>query len=287
MDATQGIASRTALWTVLALVAFAANSVLCRQALAGHHIDALSFAVVRIASGALALVLLARAGSGGGIRGAGDWTSTGALLLYVIPFSLAYLRVDAGTGALLLFGAVQVTMVLAGLAGGERPRPLEWLGLALAIAGLVYLVSPGLSAPPLGAAALMLASGVGWGWYSLRGRGVRQPLRVTAGNFVRCTPLVCAAWAAGLLYARPYASGRGLVLAVLSGAAASGVGYALWYAALPRLGAVRAATLQLSVPVLAAGGGVLFLGEAVSSRLALAASAILGGVGLALVAKRG
>jgi drug/metabolite transporter (DMT)-like permease len=235
---------------------------------------------VRIAAGALALraLLAPRAAR---VRGAGSWGSALALFGYAAAFSYAYLRIGAGTGALLLFGSVQATMLLAGLLGGERLSPRAALGLALALLGLVLLVLPGLTAPDPVGAALMAGAGVAWGVYSLRGRGASQPLLETAGNFARSVPL------AGLLLlpALPsaHATPAGLGLAALSGALASGVGYSFWYAALPSLGALRAAVVQLSVPVLTAAGAALLLGEPLTARLVVCSAVILGGVALALL----
>lgn len=262
----------------LALVGFAANSLLCRAALGAHLIDAASFTAIRIAAGALVLMLLAK-----GER-AGNWRSAAALFAYAAAFSFAYLRLVTATGALILFATVQATMISVGVARGERPRWLEWLGFAVAIAGLVVLVLPGLQSPdPLGA-ALMALAGASWGIYSLRGRGATKPLAVTADNFLRAVPM-----AALLLLAIPFTGGhvepRGALLAAGSGAIASGVGYTLWYAALPKLTATRAAIVQLSVPVLAAGAGTLVLHEVVTARLAIATALIVGGIALALVAK--
>lgn len=276
-------ATRTASLTVAALVAFAANSILCRMALLGHLIDPASFTAIRLASGAATLSLVV----GWRVRGlpprAGQWRSAAALFAYAIAFSLAYVSLDAGTGALILFGSVQLTMILAGLRAGERPRATEWIGLGLALGGLVILVRPGLSAPaPLGA-GLMALAGMAWGVYSLRGRGSTAPLQNTAGNFVLTVP------AAALVMLVAGSTGswtsRGVLLAVASGALASGAGYAVWYAALPALTATRAALVQLSVPVLAAAGGVLLLGEALPLRLPIAATLVLGGVALAVTTR--
>ncbi|MEZ5980566.1 MAG: DMT family transporter [Planctomycetota bacterium] len=274
---------RTALSTVLALLAFAGNSLLCREALRSGSIDAASFTAIRIASGAAALCLLA---ARRGPRRASSTTSALALVGYAVPFSFAYLRLSAGTGALILFAAVQAVMIGAGLARGERPSAVGWFGIALAFGGLVWLALPGATAPDPAGGALMAAAGAAWGVYSLRGRargpgtGV-DPLAATAGNFARAVPLVvailCAAWLAGSVTVEP----RGALLAATSGALTSGVGYAIWYAALRGLTATRAAVVQLLVPVIAALGGVALLGEAFSSRLAVAGVAILVGVLLA------
>jgi drug/metabolite transporter (DMT)-like permease len=218
-------------------------------------------------------------------RGAGSWASAAALFGYAAAFSFAYLRLVTATGALILFATVQATMIGWGVARGERPRWLEWVGIAIAIGGVVVLVLPGLAAPdPLGA-ALMAAAGVSWGIYSLRGRGAASPLAVTADNFLRALPM-----AAVLLLAIPIAGGhvtsRGIVLAIASGAIASGIGYSLWYAALPSLAAIRAAIIQLSVPILAAAAGAIVLAEQVTTRLAIATLLVIGGIALALVAKQ-
>lgn len=269
--------------TALAMTAFAGNSLLCRQALARTTIDPATFTTVRIASGALALALLARA-RGGSPVAAGSWGSALALFAYAAGFSFAYASLPASTGALLLFGAVQLTMIGQGLRAGERLRPVQLAGLAAAFAGLVGLLAPGLSAPPPGGAALMIGAGVAWGVYSLRGRGAGAPLLVTSGNFARAVPLALATSVA--FAARASADPMGLVLAALSGALASGVGYAIWYSALPGLDATRAATVQLSVPVLASLGAVAFLGERVTLRLAIASVAILGGIALVILERR-
>jgi len=275
-------AARTAFLTLVALTAFAANSILCRLALGAGAIDAASYATVRLASGAVILALLVSARRSGGSRG--DWSSAAALFVYAVPFSFAYRTLSAGTGALVLFAAVQATMISAGVARGERPRAIGWLGVVLALAGLAWLVRPGLAAPSPEGAGLMAIAGISWGVYSLRGRRSATPLADTAGNFARAALLSAAASAAALGSA--HASARGILLAALSGSLASGAGYAVWYAALPRLAATTAAAVQLAVPVLAAAGGVGLLGERVTLRLVLASAAILGGIALA-VAGRG
>lgn len=287
-DASVGEA-RAPLWrvaalTLLAMVAFAANSLLCRMALGPQTVDAASFTTVRLVSGALTLwiiVLLTRKAGNGTLRG--DWPSAAMLFTYAVTFSFAYLTLTTGTGALILFGSVQVTMWVVALWRGERPHPLAWVGLVAAFSGLVYLVSPGITAPSPGGAALMGLAGVAWGVYSLRGRGSADPLADTAGNFLRSVPLTLVL--SLLLLNRFAGSGEGLLWAVLSGALASGVGYTIWYAALPHLTATRAATVQLSVPVIAAAAGTLVLAETVSMRLVIASVLILGGIGLALFAK--
>jgi drug/metabolite transporter (DMT)-like permease len=267
----------------VALLCFAANSVLARLALGSGHIDPASFTAIRLASGALVLGLLLRSRGGAGVASPGRWSGAALLFLYAAPFSFAYVSLPTGTGALLLFGAVQLTMIGAGLVSGERPRPREWVGLVVALGGLVYLNLPGLGAPSLHGALLMLLAGAAWGFYSLRGRGAGPPLARTAESFLLATPMGLALAAAGLPHA--HLSAAGVWCAVASGAVASGGGYAVWYAVLPRLSATRAGTLQLAVPVLAALAGTALLAERVSLRLVASAFAILGGVGLALSAK--
>jgi drug/metabolite transporter (DMT)-like permease len=270
--------------TALAMIAFASNSLLCRLALKHTSIDAASFTLIRIVSGALCLgiiVLISRRP----LRHAGNWPSALALFGYAALFSFAYLHLTAGTGALLLFGAVQTTMIIWALKKGERLRVTQIAGLLLALSGLVALVFPGLSAPPLGAAALMLGAGIAWGVYSLRGKGGGgDPLRATAGNFLRAVPMAVLVSLVMLRSANP--DRLGIAHAVLSGAIASGVGYAIWYTALPALKASGAATVQLSVPVLAAAGGIVFLGEPITLRFAIASIAVLGGIALVILERR-
>lgn len=266
--------------TAVAMLAFAANSLLCRLALQQRGIDPASFGSVRLVSGAITLAAIVRLRSPRSAPARADWRAAGMLFAYVAFFSFAYLALPAGTGALILFGAVQLTMFGAGLRAGERFSPVAWGGLALAAAGLVYLVAPGVAAPPLFGAVLMAGAGVAWGLYSLRGRGVADPLAATAGNFARAVP-----WAlvlSLLFVADAHADVAGVCLAVASGALTSGIGYAIWYAALPRISAMRAATVQLSVPLIAAVGGVVFLSEAITPRLAAASVAIVGGIALVL-----
>jgi drug/metabolite transporter (DMT)-like permease len=260
------------------------NSILCRLALGGGAIDAASFSGIRLASGAALLLLISMALKGGAPRARrGHWISASLLFLYAIAFSLAYLGLSAGTGALLLFGTVQATMLIAALRSGERPHALVWCGLCLALAGIFYLVLPGLTAPPLLRSTLMVVAGVSWGLYSLRGRNAGDPLLETTCNFIYSLPL--AVLAVILLSGGLHASAWGILLAVLSGALASGLGYVIWYEALKGLTATRAATVQLAVPLLAAAGGALLLQEGLTTRLLVSAVLILGGVGAALAGR--
>jgi drug/metabolite transporter (DMT)-like permease len=280
---------RTFILTLGALVAFASNSLLCRLALGGHRIDAGAFTAIRLASGAVVLALLAwpehirqrnSALPAAHVMRAG-WRSGFLLFAYAIAFSLAYVTLTAATGALVLFTAVQATIVIGAIVGGERPRVAEWCGLALATTGLAYLTLPGLSAPPLAGCALMFLAGVAWGLYTLRGRGSPAPLGDTARNFMCTLPLVAVTALA--MRTRMHVSAAGIAYAVLSGALASGLGYVAWYAALRRLTAARAATAQLAVPVIAALGAALFLSEHLDARFVVSAALILGGIALALL----
>ena len=262
--------------TGLALLAFAGNSLLCRQALGPLRMDPADFTAIRLLSGAALLLALC----GRRAWPAGHWPGAIALLAYAALFSWAYVRLDAGTGALLLFGAVQVTMIGAGIARGERLGSAQWAGIALAFGGLAWLLAPGLQAPRLGGALPMAGAGVAWGAYSLLGARGGDPVAATAGHFLRAAPL-------GLLLAvlaREGAAppGAGVLCAVASGALASGLGYAVWYTVLPSLRASAAATVQLAVPVAAAVGGVLWLGELPGARLLLAGALVLGGIALVL-----
>lgn len=275
--------ARTLMLTAIALLAFAANSLLCRLALQQAQIDPASFGSVRLVAGALMLWVIVHLRSGPRAAARTDWWAATMLWVYVTCFSFAYVSLAAGTGALILFGAVQLTMFGVGLWSGERFASAAWAGLALAVAGLVVLVAPGVSAPaPLGA-CLMAVAGVAWGVYSLRGRGAGEPVAATAGNFLRAVPMTLALSA--VFAGSAQANAGGLLLAIASGAISSGLGYVVWYAALPRLNALRAATVQLAVPPLAAAGGVLVLAEALSLRLVLASAAILGGIALVLLSR--
>jgi len=274
--------TRTIALTVLAMIAFAGNSLLCRAALKHTSIDAASFTAIRLVSGAVMLWLLVR------MRrtppgGKGNWLSAVALFIYAAGFSFAYVSLPAATGALLLFGAVQATMIGHGIWAGERLRRLQLVGLVLAFGGIVGLLLPGLSAPPLYGSILMLGAGVAWGVYSLRGKGAGDPASITAGNFLRAAPISIILSA--LMLNGASWDIAGFWYAASSGALASGIGYAIWYTVLPALKATSAATVQLSVPVIAALGGIMLLGEPLSPRLVLASLAILGGIALVILEK--
>jgi len=281
MKSEAGVAaSNTIIFTGMALTGFAANSILSRMALGHHSIDAASFTFIRLLSGAMMLILISAFLRKKSSPGGGDWFASIMLFLYAITFSFAYTSLDTGSGALILFGSVQLTMILAALRLGEVPRPVDWIGLSLALGGLAYLVYPGLRAPSMSGSILMAISGVAWGCYSLRGRGSQNPLAETTVNFSRALPfalLVC------LISIRDIEiTGGGIMLATLSGAIASALGYVIWYAALRGLTATRAALVQLCVPLLAAAGGAVLLLEAVSNRLIIASIMTLGGIALAL-----
>jgi len=275
-------ASRVSLLTILSLLAFAGNSVLCRIALKETEIDAATFTSVRLISGALALYLISNVFRRRQ-RGKGNWISAFALFVYAAAFSFAYLSLSTATGALILFGSVQATMIGHGAWSGDRFLAPQILGLAVAFTGLVGLLLPGLSSPPLIASLLMLASGVAWGVYSLRGKGAGDPTRVTSGNFLRAA--VMALLLIILFRSDMNFDLTGIAYAIASGAMASGLGYSLWYSVLPWLKATNAATVQLSVPLIAAFGGILMLGESLTLRFVFASVAILGGIALVLTNK--
>lgn len=276
------------------MIAFAANSVLGRMAIGSGDtplIDPASYSAVRLISGALMLALLVALSGSGSNRSprfrSGSWTSALALFVYAVAFSYAYVALDTGIGALILFACVQATMIGWALKEGDHPSPLEWLGLIVAFGAFIWLVSPGLSAPDPIAAAVMALSGIAWGIYSLRGRGLPDPLKATADNFMRSllflVPLGLLVAAAGYT---THASSQGLWLATLSGAITSGLGYALWYRVLKQIGATQGAVVQLTVPVIAATGGTLFLAEGWTLRLVVSSLLILGGVAVAIIAKQ-
>jgi len=272
--------------TVMALIAFAANSLLARAALAEGAADPAGYTIVRLVSGAAFLWLVLAWRSRGSMTGKldGSWLSAAALFAYAIFFSIAYVRLGAATGALILFAAVQISMLAWGIYLGERPRPLQIVGMVLALGGIAYLLLPGIGSPdPLGA-VLMALSGLAWAVYTMQGRGVSDPIGATAGNFIRsaafCVPLLAIGWSWLTM------TGEGLVYALTSGVLASGLGYVLWYRALPHLAATTAAILQLTVPIIAAGGAIAFLGEDMTTRFAIASVLALGGVALTILARK-
>ena len=270
--------------TVLALIAFAANAVLCRLAFTRTEIDPASFTAIRLAAGTLALWLVVRRRAVR-LRAGGSWPSALVLFAFAVAHTFGYVTVPAGAGTLLFCGAVQASMIFAALWAGERLGMHQTSGLALALGGLVILVLPGLSAPPLGGSALMLAAGVAWGGYSLLGRGTADPASATAGNFLRATSLAVALGLAALPWAR--LDGAGVAYAVFTGIVFTGLGYAIWYAALPALSATRAATVQLSVPVIAALCAVALLNEPITLRLIVASATVLGGSAMVILGKPG
>jgi drug/metabolite transporter (DMT)-like permease len=275
---------KTSLLTGLALIAFAANSVLCRLALANGNIDASSFTGIRLLSGAIALLLiLSIKGNKQGVSSKGSWTSSFTLFLYAITFSYAYLSLDTGTGALILFGSVQITMILLSIISGTRLHIIEWSGFFIAFTGLVYLVIPSITKPSVSGFILMTVSGMSWAIYSLRGRGSKNPLMDTTYNFLRTIPFITLL----AIFTMPNInySSQGIILALLSGAITSGVGYTIWYIALRSLSSIQAAVLQLSVSIIAAIGGVIFLSETITSRLVISAVIVLGGILMVILGK--
>ncbi|GHA20251.1 membrane protein [Arenicella chitinivorans] len=272
-------------YTGLALIAFAGNSVLCRLALGAGQIDAASFTWIRLLSGiiVLAFILIGTRSQTTSSDG-GSWCGAAALFVYALTFSYAYITLDTGVGALVLFGSVQLTMILAGFLRGHRPIVLEWFGLGLAFSGLIYLVSPELSTPSLMGFVLMVVSGIAWAIYTLVGAGSSNPLRATSFNFFRTTPFAVLILVLTITSAE--LSTNGVLLAVASGGVASALGYTLWYQALRSLTAIQAGVVQLLVPVIAAFGGVVFVGEAIAWPLVVASSLVLGGVCMVLLAKK-
>lgn len=279
MTADRNSSLRTIILTATAMIAFAANSLLCRMALGLDLVDPWSFTSIRIISGALTLgLIVAIRGKKKKIRA--NWPGVASLFCYMVFFSFAYLSLSAGTGALLLFGAVQLTMFAVAIRRGERFSWLSWTGLCAAFAGLVYLVAPGVTAPDPAGALLMATAGVAWGAYSLNGQKSGEPLLATMSNFLYCVPFTIVLSA--LFISSAEVSARGALIAAVSGALASGLGYTIWYAALRGLTAGRAATVQLSVPIIAALGGVLFLSEQITFRLVVASSMTIGGIWIVL-----
>ncbi|WP_026006178.1 DMT family transporter [Moritella dasanensis] len=275
---------KTSLLTGLALIAFAANSVLCRLALGSGAIDASSFTIIRLLSGALVLsIILSMKGRHKGVSSKGSWTAGLMLFLYAITFSYAYLSVDTGTGALILFGAVQITMILLSLMSGTRLHISEWAGVIVAFTGFIYLVLPSVTTPSINGLLLMTVSGVAWGVYTLKGRSSKNPLMDTTYNFLRTIPFVVLL-VVFTLHNLNYSS-EGIMLALLSGAITSGVGYTIWYIALTSLSSTQAAVIQLSVPVIAALGGVMFVSETITTRLIISTAIVLGGILMVILGK--
>lgn len=284
MSSKDNILIKTIIFTVLALIAFAANSVLCRLALGEETIDASSFTVIRLLSGAIVLlVILQFNGKKNKSTTKGSWLASIMLFLYAAPFSFAYIILDTGTGALILFGAVQITMILLSLMAGERLHVAEWMGITIAFLGFVYLVLPGVDTPSVLGFSLMSIAGVAWGIYTLKGKGSVNPLSDTAHNFVRSIPLVLILAVIG--YQTAHISSEGILLAILSGGIASGIGYTIWYIALGGLSSTQAAVVQLSVPVIAGLGGVIFISEKISLRLTISTLLILGGILMVVLGK--
>ena len=275
---------KTVLLTGIALIAFAANSVLCRAALGEATIDASSFTVIRLLSGAFVLFVILQLKHPKSVTSSsGSWVASTMLFLYAITFSFAYISLDTGTGALILFGTVQITMILLSVINGTRLHPTEWMGVALAFAGFVYLISPGVSTPSISGFVLMTIAGVAWGIYTLKGRGSKNPLMDTGSNFFRTVPMAIVV--AIIAVQNAHLSYEGVLLAILSGGVASGLGYAIWYNALGGLSATQAAVVQLLVPVIAAAGGVIFVSEPITLRLTLSALMILGGILLVVLGR--
>ena len=274
---------RTISLTIIAMLAFAANSVLCRLALAQGSIDPASFTSVRVGSGVVTLwLILAFTGRASVMHG--SWQAAFALFAYAAAFSFAYITLSAGAGALLLFGAVQATMVTKGLVRGERLTAPQWFGFIVALVGLAVLLMPGAAAPPIGGALLMLAAGIAWGAYSLLGRGAVDPLAATAGNFLRALPMAAILLGLAAMFGTKLDQ-SGLLYAIMSGAVASGLGYTIWYAALPGLSPAQGASVQLSVPVITALAGTIALGEAITIRLSLSSVAIVSGIALVVASR--
>jgi drug/metabolite transporter (DMT)-like permease len=276
---------KTLTLTLLALLAFAGNSVLCRLALGEQAIDATSFTAIRLLSGIFILVILWAITARQPAETKGSWKAAGYLFVYAIAFSFAYLSLDTGTGALVLFGAVQITMITASLVNGNRLQPLEWCGALLAFGGFLYLVLPNVTTPSIIGYCLMAAAGIAWAFYTLAGKGSNNPFTDTTFNFLRTLPLVLLLGVV-IIWLGGNASLKGVMLALLSGGITSGIGYAIWYQALRDLSALQAAVVQLLVPVIAAAGGVVFSDEQISLRLVLAGALVLGGILMVIIAKR-
>jgi drug/metabolite transporter (DMT)-like permease len=272
---------KTILFTGLALIAFAANSVLCRLALGESAIDASTFTIVRLLAGAIVLTVIMsiskiKSNSNTNSSTKGSWPASIALFIYGLTFSFAYVTLDTATGALILFGSVQIAMILMSIFSGNRLHISEWFGMAIAFTGFVYLILPGVTTPSVIGFLLMTVSGIAWGIYTLKGRGSKNPIMDTAFNFLRTMPFVIILAIVTFKYA--HYSSEGILLAVLSGSIASGIGYMIWYSALSGLSVTQAAVLQLLVPVIAAVGGIIFVSESISFRLTVSSAMILGGI---------
>ena len=268
----------------MALIAFAANSVLCRMALGSGAIDASSFTIIRLLSGVVVLlIVISTTGKTADISTKGSWAASFMLFLYAVTFSYAYITLDTGTGALILFGSVQITMILLSLISGTRLHITEWAGVIIAFAGFIYLILPGVSMPSVSGFLLMTVAGIAWGIYTLKGRGSKGPLMDTAYNFIRTIPFVVIL--AITTFDNISYSYEGIVLALISGGVTSGIGYTIWYIALGGLSSTQAAVLQLSVPVIAALGGVIFVSEAITFRLTISAAMVLGGILIVVLGK--
>jgi drug/metabolite transporter (DMT)-like permease len=274
---------KTILFTGIALIAFAANSVLCRLALGDNTIDASSFTVIRLLSGAIVLFAILRFSNKSKPQSNNSWLAASMLFLYAVTFSFAYITLDTGTGALILFGSVQITLIFLALMSGNRLLIIEWAGVLIAFAGFVYLILPGVSTPSLLGFTLMTIAGVAWGIYTLKGKGSANPLADTATNFIRTIPFLILL--ALFTFQHAQLSMEGIVLAILSGAIASGIGYSIWYAALAGLSTTQAAVVQLLVPVIAALGGIVFVSETITLRLFFSAIMVLGGIFLVVVGR--
>lgn len=275
---------KTSLLTSLALIAFAANSVLCRLALGNESIDASSFTVIRLLSGSFALfIIFCMNGNRTKASSNGSWSASFLLFTYAITFSIAYLSVDTGTGALILFGSVQITMILLSIASGTRLHASEWFGLIMAFTGFIYLIYPSISSPSINGLILMTISGISWGLYTLMGKRSKNPLMDTTYNFVRTIPFVVVL--AILTIQHISYSSEGVILAILSGAITSGIGYTIWYIALRELSSTQAAVVQLSVPVIASVGGVLIVSEPITQRLIVSAIIVLSGILMVILGK--
>lgn len=275
---------KTITLTCLALIALSANSVLCRLALENDAIDASSFTVLRLLSGAIVLLIIISTTRNTAVTSSrGSWSASFMLFLYAITFSYAYISLDTGTGALILFGSVHITMILLSHISGTRLHITEWFGVIIAFAGFIYLILPGITTPSFIGFLLMTVAGIAWGIYTLKGHGSKSPLMDTAYNFFRTIPFVVLL-AISTFNNINYTS-EGILLALLSGGITSGIGYTIWYIVLGGLSSTQAAALQLTIPVIAAIGGVIFVSEAITFRLIISATMVLGGILIVVLGK--